>query len=153
MNNWEAKDEKELFELLVGDWFGKNPTEALAAIRNDKLVRSQYIIGELGLNDQSTVLEVGSGAGFTSKFIAQQVLHLRCYDISESFLDFAKRECSDVKNISFHKLDRNWVIPEQDETFDAIFSDAVFIHLNLFDIYWYLLEFARILKKRWRGFL
>lgn len=147
MNNWETDNDAHLLELLVGDCYGKNPTEVLEAIRNGKLEMSKYIIAELGLNEKSVVLEIGSGAGFTSKHIAPHVNFLHCYDISESFLKVAKHECAGLKNISFSK-GSNLVLPYKDNYFDAIFSDAVFIHLNLYDIYWYLSEFKRVIKTR-----
>jgi ubiquinone/menaquinone biosynthesis C-methylase UbiE len=61
-------------------------------------------------------------------------------------LNFAKRECRDLGNISFHLISSRKLAPLQDKSIDAICSMSVFIHLNLYDIYWYFKEFARVIK-------
>ena len=154
MSDWEAQDDKHALRLLVGNHFGDRPEEKLDIIRNDKKNRAAYLCKKLGCDKEAVVLEIGSGMGFTSKYVAEAVKHLYCSDISATFLDFARKECSDVPNIEFVKIDKEpAAFSFQDEYFDIIFSDAVFIHLNLFDIWWYFLEFERIAKKRGKVFI
>lgn len=147
MSDWEARDDKHAFQLLVGDYFGDRPEEKLDEIRDAKKKRAAYLCRKLGCNKDSVVLEIGSGMGFTSKHIAKQVRQLHCCDVSASFIDFAGRECSDVPNIAFtHIEEQPAVFAFDDASFDMIFADAVFIHLNLFDIWWYFSEFQRLAK-------
>jgi len=92
--------------------------------------------------------------GFTSKYVAETVKDLYCSDISASFLEFAKKECSGIPNIKFSRIESepaNFSFP--DESFDIVFADAVFIHLNLYDIYWYFSEFQRLVKRRGKVFI
>lgn len=144
--SWEANTDHQLFELLAGDWYGANPTEKIDLIRKDKVDRAKFLCQDLQLKSDAVVLEVGSGIGFSSKHIASTVRQLCCCDISESFLAYAQRECRDVPNISFHKIDNPPVLPFAPAFFDAVVSDAVFIHLNLYDIYWYFSEFGKVVK-------
>lgn len=144
--SWEANTDHELFELLAGDWYGENPTEKIDLIRKDKVDRAKFLCQDLQLRSDAVVLEIGSGIGFSSKHIASTVGQLCCCDISESFLAYARRECRDVPNISFHKIDSPPMLPFAPSFFDAVVSDAVFIHLNLYDIYWYFSEFGRVVK-------
>ncbi len=146
--SWEAQTDNQLFELLAGDWYGQNPTEKIDLIRKDKVDRAKFLCEDLQLRSDAVVLEIGSGIGFSSKHIAGTVRQLCCCDISESFLAYAKRECRDVPNISFHKIDAATTarLPFAPATFDAVVADAVFIHLNLYDIYWYFSEFGKVVK-------
>ena len=147
MSDWEAQDTKRALQLLVGDYFGDHPEEKLDEIRMAKKDRAAHLCKMMGCNEESVVLEIGSGMGFTSKFVAKKIKRLICSDISQSFLDLARKECSDVPNIEFIRIEiEPATFSFQDEFFDFIFSDAVFIHLNLFDIYWYFSEFQRLLK-------
>jgi len=154
MSNWEAQDDKHALQLLVGDYFGDRPEEKLDTIRIAKKNRAAYLCKKMGCNKEAVVLEIGSGMGFTSKHIAEEVKHLHCSDISETFLDFARKECSSIPNIEFVKIDKEpATFSFQDATFDIIFADAVFIHLNLYDIFWYFSEFQRLAKKRGKVFV
>jgi ubiquinone/menaquinone biosynthesis C-methylase UbiE len=146
MKDWETNSEPKLVQLLVGDWYGKNPENNLDMIREDKARMASWILEKVQPKASDTVLEIGSGMGFGSKYIAKRVKRLFCCDISESFLAYARQECRDVENISFHKIERQGVLPFDDNFFDCVYSDAVFIHLNLYDIFWYLSAFRRVVK-------
>jgi len=146
MKSWETNNVHELFELLAGDWYGPNPEEKLDLLRHDKTERAKFLCQDAGLKKDMVVLELGSGIGFASRHIASAVKQLACCDISESFLSYARKECADVPNISFHKLGESPELSFPAATFDAVIADAVFIHLNLFDIYWYFAEFAKVMK-------
>ena len=149
MSDWESEDKKQALQLLVGEYFGDCPEERLDEIRAAKKKRARRLCKKLGCHKESVVLEIGSGMGLTSKHVARRVKQLICSDISTSFLELAKKECADVQNIEFVKIEEE---PAQfsfpDESFDMIFSDAVFIHLNLYDIFWYFSEFQRLIKRR-----
>lgn len=149
MSDWEAPDTRRLAQLLVGNYFGERPEEKLDQIRAAKAERAAYLCKKIGFGPESVVLEIGSGMGFTSKHVAARVKRLYCADISRSFLDAARQECAGTENIEFIEIERQpAVFAFDDETFDVIFSDIVFIHLNLYDIYWYFSEFGRLAKKR-----
>lgn len=154
MSNWEAQDVKRAMQLLVGDYYGDRPEEKLELIRESKKVRAAYLCQKLGCDKDSVALEIGSGMGFTSKHIARQVKQLFCCDVSASFLDLAQKECVNVPNITFNHIDKQPAeLPFSDAMFDMIFSDAVFIHLNLYDIWWYFSEFERVAKSNAKVFI
>lgn len=154
MSNWEARNEGHALRLLVGDHFGDRPEDGLEAIRSAKKQRAAWLCRKMGLDKESVVLEIGSGMGLTSKHVAAEVQHLYCSDISTSFLEIARKECAGIPNIDFVKIEKEPAVFDfRDEFFDAIFADAVFIHLNLYDIYWYFAEFQRLAKKGGRVFI
>lgn len=154
MTKWEADNTRRMMQLLVGDYFGERPEEKLELIRAEKKKRAERLCHWLGCNKESTVLEIGSGMGLTSKHVAGKVKRLVCCDISESFLEAAKRECAELPNIEFIHIDEQpGKLPFEDAQFDMAYSDAVFIHLNLYDIYWYFSEFSRTVKRGGRVFI
>ena len=154
MSNWEADDVKHAAQLLAGKYFGDRPDERLDEIRGLKKKRAAYLCRKLRCNEESVVLEIGSGMGFTSKWLAPEVKQLFCTDISASFLKNAQKECAGIPNIEFARIDKEpATFSYPNEFFDIIFADAVFIHLNLYDIYWYFSEFRRLVKRRGTVFI
>jgi ubiquinone/menaquinone biosynthesis C-methylase UbiE len=154
MSNWEADDVKHAAQLLAGEYYGDQPEERLDEIRGLKKKRAARLCRKLRCNKESVVLEIGSGMGFTSKWIAREVKQLYCNDISASFLEIARKECAGIPNIEFAGIDMgpaDFAYP--DEFFDIIFADAVFIHLNLYDIYWYFSEFQRLANRNGKVFI
>jgi ubiquinone/menaquinone biosynthesis C-methylase UbiE len=146
MNRWETNSNEQLLDFLVGDCYGNDPASCIDTIRKDKEERAAWLANQLGLNKNFNVLEIGSGMGFTSKHIAKRVKHLYCCDISDSFLENAREECKANSNISFAKIEATQNLPFSEDFFDVIYSDAVFIHLNLYDIFWYFSEFKKVIK-------
>jgi len=146
LNQWETNSNEQLLAFLVGDYYGEKPENQIDAIKRSKEERAAFLVDKLKLTSELNVLEIGSGMGYTSKHIAKQVKQLHCCDISSSFLKQALEECRDIPNIFFHKIDKTGKLPGEDHSLDVIYSDAVFIHLNLYDIFWYFSEFKRLAK-------
>ena len=144
--SWEFENSELMLSLLVGRDFGSNPEEKLDLIRASKAQKAEHIIQGSWMTKNCVAIELGSGCGFISKVVADAVKNLHCIDVSASFLEVAKRECREKANISFHQV-KNYnlsFLPPQ--SVDVVYAYNVFIHFNLFDIYWYLNEFKRIIK-------
>lgn len=106
MSDWEARSDRHAVRLLVGDHFGDRPEVNLYMIRSAKKERAARLCRLMGCDKESVVLEIGSGMGFTSKYVAEEVKHLYCSDISASFLDFAEKECAGVPNTEFVRIEK-----------------------------------------------
>lgn len=98
------------------------------------------------LTRSSRGFEIGSGDGTVARILAPQCQSLDCNDLSASFLEIARAKCADHPNVSFHKIGDNYLDHLPAETYDFGFSLHVFIHLNAYDIYNYLIAVKRILK-------
>lgn len=144
--NWEFKNHDEMLSRLVGESFGQDPASRLAEIRRAKHKAADIIVRHLRLTPQMRVLEIGSGAGLLSSYVAPKVAQLLCCDISESFLKVAAQECQGLPNVSFHHIQTGVLDFLPDQSVDAVYSYNVFIHLNLFQIDQYLRELNRVLK-------
>ena len=122
--------------LLVGKTHGDNPVEHLEEIIRSKEYEAKNIHQYLNLVSTDTVLDLGSGCGFIADNIATSVRQVYCIDISQSFIDYAKKITSHHQNIDYYKITNNNLDMVPKVT--AIYSNAVFIHFTLYDIYLYL---------------
>lgn len=79
-------------------------------------------------NHYRKALEIGCSIGVLTKMLAKKCLHLLATDISEKALDFAKIRCSDLKNVTFKKLNFPQELP--DDRFDLILISEVAYYLS-----------------------
>ena len=148
LKNWEANDVDQLLRLLVGRHYGNNPLEKLDSIIQIKRYEAQNIIKYLKLSDKDCVMDLGSGCGFIADQIATTVDWVHCVDISQSFLEYAKKVNQHHNNVGFCHVPYGQLDVNKD--FSAIYSVSVFIHFNLYDCYWHLLQCYKCLRPNGR---
>lgn len=139
-------DVRSMLIALVGLDFGPEPEKRIPDIRESRRAFAEYIADELALGPKDVALDLGSGCGFGTWWLARRAGHVHACDISPAYLSFARRECAELANVSFHHIASRRLEPIADRSIDAICSMSVFIHLNLYDIYWYFREFDRVVK-------
>ena len=148
-NNWVSLLEEDIRGMLIaltGYAYGREPEKRLPEIREGRKNYARYIVQEAAVTPDDVLVDLGSGCGFGTYWFAQWAKHVHACDISTAFLSFAAKECANVPNISFHQIQSRRLSFLDDVSVDVICSSSVFIHLNLYDIYWYFKEFARVLK-------
>jgi SAM-dependent methyltransferase len=131
---------------LVGYDFGAKPEGRIPEIRQSRQSYSNYVANQTGVTGSDVVVDLGSGCGFGTYWLAKRARHVHGCDISPAYLSFARRECSGLANVSFHHIESRHLAPFQANSIDVVCSMSVFIHLNLYDIYWYFKEFNRAVK-------
>lgn len=146
MKMWEFDTKESMLNLLIGKSFGNDPAKRMEEIRIAKIERATSIFTLLELNSDAVVIEIGSGSGVMANWMAPKVKYLHCCDISKSFLEVAREECQNSDNVFFHLVQTRKLDFAGEGTIDAVFSNNVFIHLNLYDIFIYFREFQRIVK-------
>lgn len=77
------------------------------------------------LKPGATVLDVGCGAGFKSKYLHKNGLNVTGIDFSEKFIEIARR---DVPQVQFYIMDMNDV-EKLGQRFDAVFAQASLLHI------------------------
>ena len=142
----QQNDFRNMLISLIGNRFGEHPEEHLDEIREERAGYADKFIRLAGVGPEDTVLDLGSGCGFGTAAIARRARQVIACDISPAYLAFAQKECAGLTNIRFVPIDSRNLSPIDDGSIDQVISMAVFIHLNLYDIYLYFQEFARVLR-------
>ena len=122
---------------------GREPRIWCEPTMQEDLARS--ILTSLNVNEQSTVLEVGSAAGFLAKLVAPHVGLFVGVDLSEDSLNVARR--LRLPNARFLQADGG-ALPCPDESFDGIFCYDVFTNFpNFLDSEPLIREMIRVVKR------
>jgi ubiquinone/menaquinone biosynthesis C-methylase UbiE len=148
-NSWvemSANDKRSLLIGLIGWDFGHEPQTKIQEIRESRRNIANMVADIAGIKSTDVVLDLGSGCGFATYWFAQRAEHVHACDVSPAYLQFAKDECRDVSNITFHQIEPRSLSPLADNSIDVACSMSVFIHFNLYDIYWNFQELARVTK-------
>jgi ubiquinone/menaquinone biosynthesis C-methylase UbiE len=142
----QQKDIRRMLISLIGNRFGDRPEEHLDAIRAERAGYAEKFIRMAAVKPGNVVLDLGSGCGFGTAAIARHAHQVIACDISPAYLAFAKTECEGLQNVRFVPINSRDLSPIDDNSVDRVISMAVFIHLNLYDIYLYIQEFYRVLR-------
>lgn len=137
-NHWQANNLNQLFKLCVGKTYGENPLDAIDQIREVKFYEANNIVDLMSLTKKDIVLDLGSGCGFIANHVAERVGYLHCADINAEFLEYCQQETSKHSNVACHLIEYADLSSVQRQGITAIYSTALFIHFNLYDIYHYL---------------
>lgn len=144
--NLSPDDERELLIALVGNTFGDQPQQHIDVIRASRSRFARKFVRMAGIKITDNVLEIGSGCGFGTRLLAEKAARVEACDISPAYLAYAQKECADLENIEFSRIRSRSLAGFDDDSIDAVVSVSVFIHLNLYDMYWYFREIVRVLK-------
>lgn len=99
------------------------------------------------------MLEIGSGGGRFTSVLLPKCKRLIATDTSPSMLSLLRRRFKDDEKIEYMQLDGKGLGAMPDASIDAAFSYGVFVHLQHWDIYNYLLEIRRVLKPDGRALI
>ena len=142
-----AVNEELFWDQYVKDW------EKSDTLKNGQHVGSEWKYEEdfLALLQkyaavEKEALEIGCGGGRITATAVKLFRHVHAADLSEEMLRKA-REIVTASNVSFHKLDGFALKTFSDSSFDFVYSHDVFVQLSSLQVYPYLMEIKRVLKK------
>ena len=153
---WETNNKKsELLSLLYGVDVTQYKTEEelnerLSELKEEKTsIIENMIVSNILENydvplDKCNAIEIGPGAGIMLDWLAPQINHLDCVDISETILNGCKEQSKQHKNVSYHLIEKLEFPNLKD--IDFVYSQSVFIHLSILDFYLYFKELHKVLK-------
>ena len=163
MSLWETNSkesklpfgESQLLSLLYGihtpDYKTKEELDKkILEIKQEKTNVIGYIYNTIcevnGVDTLSgcNAIEIGPGAGIMLDWLAPQINHLSCVDISETILNGCKEQNKHHKNVSYHLIEELEFPNLKD--IDFVYSQSVFIHLSILDFYLYFKELHKVLK-------
>jgi ubiquinone/menaquinone biosynthesis C-methylase UbiE len=141
-DRWETSV-KQSEMLHLGDEWGSK------ALTNE--IINAYVKPYLA--SESIVLEIGCGGGKYSEILASLCKELTCSDVSMKMLNRTKKRLRGKKNVEFEKLNGFDLRQFKDCSIDFVFSFDTFVHIDIEDIYSYLQEINRVLRKHGKGVL
>ena len=150
MSLWETNNKQsKLLHLLYGVDVTQYKTEEelnerLSELKEEKTsIIENMIVSNILENydvplDKCNAVEIGPGAGIMLDWLAPQINHLYCVDISETILNACKEQNKQHKNVSYNLIEK-LEFPNL-KNIDFVYSQSVFIHLSILDFYLYFNE-------------
>lgn len=99
------------------------------------------------------VMDFGCGIGRPEKFLSPSVKEIYGVDISRMMLRHARKRHKHIQNVHFVRCKGNRLSMFEDSTFDFLFSEAVFQHMDKEDVILVLMEINRVCKEGGRVYL
>lgn len=134
----------------------RTPEEAIAAVdgsTSEEVVRhtgrwaAEQVRTALDVQPADRVLELGCGVGRIGRELAPHCGDWIGTDISEKMIENARSRLADRDNVHFHQLSRTSLDMIESGGVDKAYSIAVFCHMDKEDLYLYLQELNRILRR------
>jgi SAM-dependent methyltransferase len=139
-NAWEVETDEHMLLALTGH------VSREEYLQNRK-ERAVEVLDLCRIGPAQRGFEIGSGDGTVAKILSPHCHSLDCTDISSSFLAAARRNCAQCRNLSFHQIGSDYLAFLPSNAYDFGFALHVFIHLNAYDIFHYLRDVRRLLRK------
>jgi ubiquinone/menaquinone biosynthesis C-methylase UbiE len=107
----------------------------------------------VGINPDDVILEIGCGVGRVGRVLAPRCKRWIGCDVSPNMLDHARERLASFGNASFVEVSGFDLSPVEDASVDLVYCTVVFMHLDEWDRYNYVLEAHRVLRPGGRIFV
>jgi SAM-dependent methyltransferase len=107
----------------------------------------------IGINTTDVVVEIGCGIGRVGKIIAPLCQEWIGCDVSANMLAHAQARLNGLPNVRFVEISGVDLQPLPDNSADLVYCTVVFMHLDEWDRFNYVLEAKRILRPGGRIFV
>ncbi|HKB88881.1 MAG TPA: class I SAM-dependent methyltransferase [Opitutaceae bacterium] len=122
---------------------GYTDEEKLHADMEDTL----FILREtVGIRPDDVFLEIGCGVGRVGRGLSAFIKEWIGCDVSDHMLKIAQRRLLGLPNVRFQEISGYDLQPIADNSIDVVYCTVVFMHLDEWDRYNYVLEAYRVLK-------
>jgi len=115
-------------------------------IGNSAEETKQVLLKTVGIGADDVVLEIGCGIGRVGRVIAPLCRQWIGCDVSANMLKHAAERLSDFRNVRFVELSGYDLAPIPDQSVDMVYCTVVFMHLDEWDRYHYVLDAHRVLR-------
>ena len=143
----ELSDTEERAKMHVAGVFEEDKLHATAEETKKVLVET------VGIKSDDEVLEIGCGVGRVGMVIAPLCKRWIGCDVSSNMLRHAAQRLSQHKNVSFIELSGFDLSPIADKSVSLVYCTVVFMHLDEWDRFNYVLEAYRVLCPGGRVFI
>jgi ubiquinone/menaquinone biosynthesis C-methylase UbiE len=100
----------------------------------------------VGVRPEDIILEIGCGVGRVGRVLSPFVKQWIGCDVSTNMLRLAGRRLLGLENIRLQEVSGYDLQPIADASVDVVYTTVVFMHLEEWDRYNYVLEAMRVLK-------
>ncbi|MGH9196199.1 MAG: class I SAM-dependent methyltransferase [Acidimicrobiia bacterium] len=107
---------------------------------------AQNLIREVDIRPRDIVLEIGCGTGRVGVRVAPHCDHWIGAEVSRRMLDYAQQTLKGTSNVSFLELNGYDLAGASNDSIDVIYCSGVFMHLDEWDRYRYVVEAYRVLR-------
>lgn len=122
---------------------GDVPEEVVQATAMETRQRLETTVG---VTPDDVILEIGCGIGRVGFVLAPRCRHWIGCDVSPNMLELAKQRMATCANASFVEVSGFDLQPIDDASVDLVYCTVVFMHLDEWDRYGYVLEAYRVLR-------
>jgi ubiquinone/menaquinone biosynthesis C-methylase UbiE len=98
------------------------------------------------LKPQTTILEIGPGAGRWTESLQSLAGRLILVDLSDRCIEYCRRRFAQADNMEFHVNDGRSLTAVASNSVDGVWSFDVFVHIAPPDVDAYIAEIARVLR-------
>ena len=105
------------------------------------------LVSSVGITQADTVLEIGCGVGRVGKQLAPLCHKWVGCDVSPHMLKLAAQRLEGLANVEFYEISGFHLQPVPDASMDVVYSTVVFMHLEEWDRYNYVMEAKRVLRQ------
>ena len=98
------------------------------------------------LSPGAVIVELGPGSGRLSRHLIGHCKELIVVDNSPYVCKWIRKYLAGKGSFQVHQLDEHRLSTLADATVDAVIAHGVFEHLDIDETYWFLIEFARLLR-------
>jgi SAM-dependent methyltransferase len=106
-----------------------------------------------GINKEDSILEIGCGIGRVGEVLAPLCAKWIGCDVSSNMLKYAAQRLARFENVALYEVSGHDLSPIPDAVVDLVYCTVVFMHLDEWDRYNYVLEARRVLRPGGRIFV
>jgi ubiquinone/menaquinone biosynthesis C-methylase UbiE len=117
------------------------------------LVTKRWLEETVGINPGDVILEIGCGIGRVGQVLAPQCKQWIGCDVSPNMLEFARQRLASFDNVQFVEISGFDLSTIPANSVDLVYCTVVFMHLDEWDRYNYILEACRVLRTGGRIFI
>lgn len=143
---WECHTLRQSLLAVFGYEYGEHPESRLDEIRRGRANFATTISRYLAIGPGDVAVDLGSGIGLQAEHIAPGVKQLHCIDISQTLLAQCRQMVGERSNVEYHLVPYGDLSTLVGRGVTKVYSTAVFIHFNVYDLWLYLVEIAKILE-------
>ena len=146
----------------VWDWEARSARNARLVVAGTSDVRdhdasglatARDVLTETAISTSDVVLEIGCGVGRVGKHIAPLCARWVGADVSGRMLAHARAALGDAANVAFHRISGFDLAGISDASVDVVYCTGVFMHLDEWERYTYVLDAYRVLTPRGRLYI